>query len=145
MLEQYLARLFTSHRHLSHRYLVQPSSNSLIYQQNSVSGFGNMQRVHRVIELMCCRVDRKFFTSQPLLVRLPSVLRTSRGSGEVGLAHYHLSFGTEKYPPGTYFNPMSDITYLAPEITVIKLRRWSSSFVNRQIQLSHEIRSNALL
>ncbi|CZR60967.1 uncharacterized protein PAC_10863 [Phialocephala subalpina] len=63
--------------------------------------------VTRTLELEYCMVDRKFFTFQ----HIPSVLHTNRESRGVGLQHYHLSFGTDKCPPGTYFNPGKDIVY----------------------------------
>lgn len=63
--------------------------------------------VTRALELEYCMVDRKFFTFQ----HIPSVLHTSSESREVGLQHYHLSFGTDKNLPGTYFNAEKDIVY----------------------------------
>jgi hypothetical protein len=64
-------------------------------------------RAPRALELMYCIVDRKFFTFQPA----PTVLHTCRESREVGLSNYHLSFGTDKCPPETYFNPTNDTIY----------------------------------
>ncbi|KUJ20320.1 uncharacterized protein LY89DRAFT_682078 [Mollisia scopiformis] len=69
--------------------------------------WGLASQVTRALELEYCRADRQFFVSQ----HVPSVLHTNSESREVGLSHYHLSFGTEKHPPATYFNPIYDIVY----------------------------------
>jgi hypothetical protein len=65
----------------------------------------------RLLELQYCIVDRKFFSFQ----RLPAILHTSRESRSVGLCFYHLSFGTDKHPPCTYFNATNDIIYFGAE------------------------------
>jgi hypothetical protein len=64
-------------------------------------------RVQRVIELQYCIVDRKFFTFQ----HVPALLHTNREAREIALMHYHLSFGTDKNDPSTYFNNRDDIIY----------------------------------
>jgi hypothetical protein len=51
----------------------------------------------------------------PFRENLPYILHTSQKSLAAGLRHYHLSFGTEKYPTGTYFNPVDDIIYFESE------------------------------
>jgi hypothetical protein len=68
-------------------------------------------RTPRLLELQYCIVDRKFFSFQ----NLPPILHTSRESRAVGLSYYHLSFGTDKHPPGTYFNPADDMVYFGSE------------------------------
>jgi hypothetical protein len=61
----------------------------------------------RTLELMYRFSDRRFSTQQPV----PAVLRTCQESRRVGKRIYRLSFGTTKFPPRTYFNPISDIVY----------------------------------
>jgi hypothetical protein len=67
--------------------------------------WGFAARTQRLLKLQYCIVDRKFFTFQ----NLPAILQTSRESRSVGLCYYHLSFGTDKNPPGTYFNTDNDV------------------------------------
>src|SRR6187402_1059733 len=69
--------------------------------------WGFAWQAQRVVELQYCIVDRQFFSFQ----HLPAVLHTSRESREAGLQYYHLSFGTDRHPPGTYFNAANDIVY----------------------------------
>ena len=73
--------------------------------------WGYVARTRRLLELQYCIVDRKFFTFQSL----PSILHTSQESRGVGLCYYHLSFGTDKHPPDTYFNSADDIIYFGSE------------------------------
>lgn len=68
-------------------------------------------RVPRLLELQYCIVDREFFSFQPP----PSVLHTSQESRTVALSYFHLSFGTDKQAPSTYFNPVDDIVYFGSE------------------------------
>ncbi|KAN0117348.1 hypothetical protein V8E51_003325 [Hyaloscypha variabilis] len=68
-------------------------------------------KTQRLLELQYCIVDRKFFTFQ----KLPAILHTSQESRGVGLSYYHLSFGTDKHPPDTYFNSDNDIIYFGSE------------------------------
>jgi 2EXR family len=65
----------------------------------------------RLLELQYCIVDRKFFSFQ----KLPAILHTSQESRAVGLCYYHLSFGTDKHPPDTYFNAVNDILFFGSE------------------------------
>jgi hypothetical protein len=67
--------------------------------------WGHTARTQRLLKLQYCIVDRKFFTFQ----NLPAILQTTRESRAVGLCYYHLSFGTDKQPPSTYFNASDDI------------------------------------
>jgi hypothetical protein len=64
-------------------------------------------RVPRALELQYCIVDRKFLTFQ----HPPAILHASSDSRTIGLGIYHLSFGTDKHPPTTYFNPFYDTIY----------------------------------
>lgn len=73
--------------------------------------WGYAAMTQRLLELQYCIVDRKFFSFQ----RLPAILHTSQESRSVGLCYYHLSFGTDKHPPGTYFNSNDDIVYFGAE------------------------------
>jgi 2EXR family len=68
-------------------------------------------RTPRLLTLQYCIVDRKFFSFQ----NLPAILHTSQESRAVGLHYYHLSFGTDKHSPGTYFNTNDDIIYFGSE------------------------------
>ncbi len=61
----------------------------------------------RLLELLYCKTDDQFLTVQ----HVPAVLHASKESREAALLHYHLSFGTAKHPPATYFNPKSYIIY----------------------------------
>ncbi len=67
--------------------------------------WGHAARTQRLLKLQYCIVDRKFFTFQ----NLPAILRATQESRIVGLRYYHLSFGTDKQPPSTYFNANYDI------------------------------------
>ncbi|KAH8778117.1 hypothetical protein BGZ57DRAFT_884302 [Hyaloscypha finlandica] len=73
--------------------------------------WGYAATTQRLLELQYCIADRKFFSFQ----KLPAILHTSQESRDVGLCYYHLSFGTDKHPPGTYFNAVDDILYLGSE------------------------------
>jgi hypothetical protein len=65
-------------------------------------------RVPRALELQYCIVDRKFLTFQ----HPPAILHTCKVSREFALGPvYHLSFGTDRHPPTTYFNPFYDTIY----------------------------------
>ena len=68
-------------------------------------------RTPRLLTLQYCIVDRKFFSFQ----NIPAILHTSQESRAVGLCYYHLSFGTDRHLPGTYFNTNNDIIYLGSE------------------------------
>jgi len=67
----------------------------------------NASMATRTLELVYLINDRRFYTLQPV----PAVLHTCRESRRVGKRIYHLSFGSAKCPPRTYFNPISDIIY----------------------------------
>jgi hypothetical protein len=64
-------------------------------------------RVPRALELQYCIVDRKFLTFQ----HPPAILHTCKVSREISQGLYHLSFGTDRHPPTTYFNPFYDTIY----------------------------------
>lgn len=68
-------------------------------------------RVTRLLELQYCIVDRQFLSFQAP----PALLHTSQESRTVALSYFHLSYGTDKHPPSTYFNPVDDIVYLGSE------------------------------
>ena len=61
----------------------------------------------RTLELVYRFPNQRFSTFQPV----PPVLHTCRESRRLGKRIYHLSFGSAKCPPRTYFNPISDIVY----------------------------------
>jgi hypothetical protein len=68
----------------------------------------------------------------------PAVLSTCRESREVGLNNYHVSFGTDTYPPSTYFNSVQDTIYFGSrqyvdeiEYMVKHFRKHSESLENR--------------
>ncbi|KAE9376889.1 hypothetical protein N431DRAFT_332142 [Stipitochalara longipes BDJ] len=73
--------------------------------------WGLASKTQRLLVLQYCIVDRKFFSFQ----KLPPILHTSKESRVVGLCYYHLSFGTDKHPPDTYFNSVNDIIYFGSE------------------------------
>lgn len=61
----------------------------------------------RTLELAYKISEKRFLTQQPV----PAVLHTCKESRRVAKRIYHFSFGSAKFEPRIYFNPISDVIY----------------------------------